>query len=86
MAFRTSLIAMVAWTGISLLALVKISEPILGWSRTETLLLALPLAVGYVYLSGYLGVVLSNIVQIAVMTLGSKRIASRPNDRRSGPG
>ena len=30
LAVRTSLIAMVAWTGISLLALVKISEPILG--------------------------------------------------------
>src|SRR5260370_8858918 len=51
--------------------MVKMAEPILGWRRTETLLLALPLAVGYVYLSGYLGVVLSNIVQIAVMTLGS---------------
>jgi SSS family solute:Na+ symporter len=31
LAFRTSLIAMVAWIGISLLALVKISGPVLGW-------------------------------------------------------
>src|SRR5437764_142984 len=40
LAFRTSLIAMVAWTGISLLALVKITEPVLGWGKTETLALA----------------------------------------------
>lgn len=85
LAVRTSLIAMVAWTGISLLALVKISEPILGWSRTETLLLALPLAVGYVYLSGYLGVVLSNIVQIAVMTLGSIMLAAKVLIAVGGP-
>src|SRR6185437_15546742 len=59
LAFRTSLIAMVAWTGISLLALVKISEPVLGWGKTETLALAIPLSVFYVWFSGYLGVVLS---------------------------
>ncbi|MEO7650083.1 MAG: hypothetical protein ABIZ80_06420, partial [Bryobacteraceae bacterium] len=85
LAVRTSLIAMVAWTGISLLALVKIAEPILGWSRTETLLLALPLAVGYVYLSGYLGVVLSNIVQIAVMTMGSIVLAVKVLIAVGGP-
>ncbi len=85
LAVRTSLIAMVAWTGISLLALVKIAEPILGWSRTEILLLALPLAVGYVYLSGYLGVVLSNIVQIAVMVLGSAVLAAKTLIAVGGP-
>ncbi len=85
LAVRTSLIAMVAWTGISLLALVKIAEPILGWSRTETLLLALPLAVGYVYLSGYLGVVLSSIVQIAVMTMGSVVLAVKVLIAVGGP-
>lgn len=71
LAFRTSLIAMVAWTGISLLALVKISEPILGIGKTETLLLAVPLAVAYVWVSGYVGVVLSNLVQVAVLLTGS---------------
>ncbi len=85
LALRTSLIAMVAWTGISLLALVKIAGPILGWSRTEILLLALPLAVGYVYLSGYLGVVLSNLVQIAVMTAGSIVLAARALMAVGGP-
>ena len=35
LALRKSLIAMVAWTGISLLALVKIAEPVLGWDKTQ---------------------------------------------------
>jgi len=85
LALRTSLIAMVAWTGISLLALVKISQPILGWGKTPTLALALPLAVGYVYLSGYLGVVLSNLVQITVMMVGSCVLAARVVMAVGGP-
>ncbi len=85
LAIRTSLIAMVAWTGISLLALVKLAEPILGWSRTETLLLALPLSVGYVYLSGYVGVVLSNLVQIFVLTLGAVTLAFKVLADTGGP-
>lgn len=85
LAVRTSLIAMVAWTGISLLALVKISEPVLGWGKTETLALALPLAVGYVYLSGYLGVVLSNLVQIAVMAIGAVVLAFQVLVAAGGP-
>ncbi|MFN0171687.1 MAG: sodium:solute symporter family transporter [Bryobacteraceae bacterium] len=85
LALRTSLIAMVAWTGISLLALVKLAEPILGWSRTETLLLALPLSVGYVYLSGYVGVVLSNLVQIFVLTLGAVTLAFKVLADTGGP-
>lgn len=85
LAVRTSLIAMVAWTGISLLALVKIAQPVLGWGKTETLLLALPLAVGYVYLSGYLGVVLSNLVQIAVLAGGSLVLAVQALRAVGGP-
>jgi solute:Na+ symporter, SSS family len=85
LALRTSLIAMVAWTGISLLALVKIAEPVLGWGKTETLALILPLAVGYVYLSGYLGVVLSNMVQIAVMAGGSLVLAAKALIAVGGP-
>src|SRR4051794_24722916 len=85
LAFRTSLIAMVAWTGISLLALVKISGPVLGLSRTETLALALPLAVTYVFVSGYVGVVLSNLLQIAVMTAGAVALAVRVLWAAGGP-
>jgi len=85
LAFRTSLIAMVAWTGISLLALVKISHPVLGWSKTETLALALPLSLLYVLLSGYLGVVLSNLVQILVMVSGALILAWRVLFAAGGP-
>ncbi|HWB96454.1 MAG TPA: hypothetical protein VG672_07120 [Bryobacteraceae bacterium] len=85
LALRTSLIAMVAWTGISLLALVKVGEPILGWNKTEILLLALPLSVGYVYLAGYVGVVLSNIVQIAVMATGAVVLAVKVILAAGGP-
>ena len=85
LAFRTSLIAMVAWTGISLLALVKISAPVLGWGKTETLALAIPLSVLYVWFSGYLGVVLSNLVQVSVLVVGSVVLAWRVLSAVGGP-
>src|SRR5690242_4032866 len=85
LAFRTSLIAMVAWTGISLLALVKISEPVLGWGKTETLALAIPLSVLYVWFSGYVGVVLSNLVQVSVLVVGSAVLAWRVLFAVGGP-
>jgi solute:Na+ symporter, SSS family len=85
LAVRTSLVAMVAWTGISLLALVKISEPVLGWGKTETLALALPLSLAYVLISGYLGVVLSNLVQILVMLTGALVLAWRVLAAAGGP-
>ena len=85
LAFRTSLIAMVAWTGISLLALVKISQPVLGWGKTETLALAIPLAVLYVWFSGYLGVVLGNLVQVSVLVVGSALLAWRVLAAVGGP-
>jgi Na+/proline symporter len=85
LAFRTSLIAMVAWTGISLLALVKISQPVLGWGKTETLALAIPLSVLYVWFSGYLGVVLSNLVQVTVLVVGATVLAWRVLAAVGGP-
>lgn len=85
LAFRTSLIAMVAWTGISLLALVKISQPVLGWGKTETLALAIPLAVFYVWFSGYLGVVLSNLVQVLVLVSGASILAWKVLSAAGGP-
>src|SRR5581483_5716733 len=65
--------------------LVKISEPVLGWGKTETLALALPLATLYVWLSGYLGVVLSNLFQVAVMTTGAVVLAWRVLRAAGGP-
>jgi len=85
LAIRTSLIAMVAWTGISLLALAKISEAVLGWGKTQTLAVALPVAVAYVFISGYLGVVLSNLVQMAVMMAGAAVLAVKVLNAAGGP-
>lgn len=85
LALRTSLIAMVAWTGISLLALVKISQPVLGWGKTETLALAIPAAALYVFFSGYLGVVLGNLIQVLVMAVGAMVLAWRVLLAAGGP-
>lgn len=77
LAIRSSLVAMVAWTAISLLALVKIVEPVLGLSKTQTIILVLSVTIAYLYLSGYLGVVVSNLIQVAVMVMGTLALASK---------
>jgi Na+/proline symporter len=75
LAIRSSLIAMVAWTAIALLASVKIVGPVLGLSKTQTLLLVLPVTIAYLYFSGYVGVVLSNLIQVAVIFVGTLIVA-----------
>ena len=64
-----------AWTAIALLASAKIVGPVLGFGKTQTLLLVLPVTLGYLYLSGYLGVVLSNLIQVAVIVVGTLVLA-----------
>jgi Na+/proline symporter len=75
LAIRTSLIAMVAWTATSLLACVKIVGPVLGLSKNQTLLLVLPVTITFLFLSGYQGLVLSNLVQVAVIFVGTLVLA-----------
>ena len=75
LAIRSSLIAMVAWTAIALLASAKIVGPVLGLSKTQTLLLILPFTIAYLYVSGYLGVVLSNLIQVGVIVVGTLVLA-----------
>ncbi|RIK85630.1 MAG: hypothetical protein DCC67_03545 [Planctomycetota bacterium] len=74
-AFRTSCIAMPAWTGVTLLAACKIMEPVAGMSKTTTLLWVVPVSFLYVFMAGYKGVVISNLVQMAVFTLGTLAVA-----------
>ncbi len=74
-AFRTSFVAMPAWTGITLLAACKILSPTMGFSREMTLLLVIPIAFSYVFLSGYKGVVVSNLIQMTVFFCGSLCLA-----------
>ena len=74
-AFRTSCIAMPAWTGVTLLAACKIMEPVAGMSKTTTLLWVVPVSFLYVFMSGYKGVVVSNLVQMVIFLLGSGAVA-----------
>ncbi len=74
-AFRTSFIAIPAWTGTTLLAAYKIMGPVAGLSKTTTLLLVLPISFSYVFLSGYKGVVVSNLLQMVIFTLGTVSVA-----------
>ncbi|MEE2659061.1 MAG: hypothetical protein VX733_11190 [Candidatus Latescibacterota bacterium] len=68
---RSAFIAVVAWTGAGLLGLTKVSEALLGWSRLETFLIVVPIILLYVVLSGYMGVVVSDLIQTAIMIASS---------------
>jgi Na+/proline symporter len=74
-AFRTSFIAMPAWTGVTLLAACKIMEPVAGMSKTTTLLWVVPVSFLYVFFAGYKGVVVSNLIQMVIFTLGTLTLA-----------
>lgn len=68
---RSAFIAVVAWTGAGLLGMTKVSEGLLGWERWETLLLFLPVLIVYVLLSGYMGVIVSDLIQTGILILSS---------------
>ncbi len=68
---RTALVAMPAWTGITLLAAAKILEATTDLSTSQTMLLVVPISFVYVFLSGYRGVVISNLVQMLVFFSGA---------------
>lgn len=70
-AIRTSLIAMPAWTGITLLAAYKIMGPAFDFTKIQTLCLVVPVSFIFVFSSGYKGVVVSNFVQMTVFLIGT---------------
>ncbi|GMU21874.1 MAG: hypothetical protein AMXMBFR13_19620 [Phycisphaerae bacterium] len=80
-AIRSSLIAMVAWTGTGLLAMYKIIVPILNLEgaspeaalrgKTITLLIVLPIVLVYVGIAGFSGVVATASIQSLIMLVGS---------------
>ncbi len=85
-AFRTSVVAMAAWTGITLLAAAKILGPTLGLTTTQSMLLIVPVAFAYVFLSGYKGVVVSNFIQMAIFLAGAVYLALKTLFHFGGPG
>jgi Na+/proline symporter len=84
-AFRTSFIAMPAWTGVTLLAAAKILQPTMGLNREMTLLLVVPIAFAYIFLSGYRGVVVSNLIQMSIFLLGTLLLAVLTLSHFGGP-
>ncbi len=74
-AIRTSLIAMPAWTGITLLAACKIMGPAFDLSKIQTLLLVVPISLLFVFSSGYKGVVISNFIQMIIFFAGTLLLA-----------
>lgn len=72
---RSAFIAVVAWTGAGLLGMTKVSEGLLGWERWETMVWFLPVLVVYVMLSGYMGVIASDLIQTGILILSSVILA-----------
>ncbi len=70
-ALRSAFIAVVAWTGAGLLGMTKVTEGLLGWERWETMGLFLPVLIIYVLLSGYMGVIVSDLIQTVILILSS---------------
>ena len=62
---------MPAWTGTTFLAAYKIMEPVAGMGKTATMLWVVPVSFLYVFLAGYKGVVVSNLVQMVIFTVGT---------------
>lgn len=84
-AFRTSFIAMPAWTGVTLLAACKIMGPVAGMSKTATLAWVIPVSFLYVFLAGYKGVVVSNLIQMIIFLIGTIAVASLTLSHFGGP-
>jgi Na+/proline symporter len=84
-AVKSSLIAMVAWTGTGLLAMYKIAGPVLGVGKTETMLAAILIVLAYVTLSGFSGVVTTAAVQTLIMLVGSAMLCGIVLYEMGGP-
>ncbi|MEM8945671.1 MAG: sodium:solute symporter [Planctomycetota bacterium] len=65
-------INMVPWLGAGLLGMHKIFSPIFGFeSKATTLALVLPVLISYVWISGFAGVVITDVLQSLVIVLAS---------------
>jgi len=84
-AFRTSIVGLPAWTGITLLAACKIMEAAFGLTKAQTLWLIVPISFAYIYLSGYKGVVVSNLAQMIIFFVGTLCLAWLTVEHFGGP-
>src|SRR3954470_4891018 len=60
-------------------------EPALGLSKIETLALVVPVSFLYVFFSGYQGVVISNLIQMAIFFAGTSVLAALTLMHFGGP-
>ena len=67
---RSAFIAVVAWTGSGLLGLHKVLNTIVGWEQWQSYLVVVPVLLIYVFMSGYVGVVVTDFIQ-ALVIIGS---------------
>ena len=70
-AIRSAFIVCVIWCGCGLLGLHKVAYPLLGWEKWQTFTVIIPIVLTYVLLSGYMGVVISDLIQGIIMIVAS---------------
>lgn len=70
-AVRSAFIGGIVWSGSGLLGLHKISYVFLGWEKWQTFAVIIPVVLIYVFLSGYVGVVVSDLIQLLIITVAS---------------
>jgi Na+/proline symporter len=68
-----------------LLAAYKIMGPVAGMGKTATMLWVVPVSFLYVFLAGYKGVVVSNLIQMAIFLVGTVAVAALTVAHFGGP-
>ncbi len=84
-ASRSAFIGAVAWTGTGILGIHKIAGQLFGWKLSTTILIIIPFVFFYVYISGYMGVVTTDIVQSLIMIAANIMLAAAVLNYFGGP-
>ena len=84
-ASRSAFIGAVAWTGTGILGIHKIAGQLFHWKLSTTILVVIPFVFFYVYISGYRGVVATDIIQSLIMIAANVILALAVLDYFGGP-
>jgi Na+/proline symporter len=84
-ASRSAFIGAVAWTGAGILGIHKIAGQLFRWKLSTTILIVIPFVFFYVYISGYKGVVSTDIIQSLIMIAANIILAVAVLDYFGGP-
>jgi SSS family solute:Na+ symporter len=84
-ASRSAFIGAVAWTGAGILGIHKIAGQLFHWKLSTTILIVIPFVFFYVYISGYKGVVSTDIIQSLIMIAANIMLAVAVLDHFGGP-